>query len=109
MLSVVPAGGNIFSGDPAKSVEPDSLLPWDHQFHAEPGLASAKYSRRDAEPLAQKFYKKYEKLIKTSTPGFRYDQVYDLKTRKIINQEYLKIQQEVRTEFKEMGLELVQS
>ena len=38
-----------------------------------------------------------------------YDQVYDLKTRKIINKEYLKIQQEVRTEFKEMGLEILQS
>ena len=65
--------------------------------------------RKDADPLAQKFFEKYEKLIKTPTPGFRYDQVYDLKTRKIINKEYLKIQQEVRTEFSEMGLELVES
>jgi hypothetical protein len=71
MLSVVPAGGNIFSGHPAKSVEPDSLLPWDHQFHAKLGLASAKYSRKDADPLAQKFYEKYEKLVKTPMPGFR--------------------------------------
>lgn len=92
LFFVVPAGGNIFSGHPAKSVEPDSLLPWDHQFHTELGLAAAKYSRKDADPLAQKFYEKYEKLIKTPAPGFRYDQVYDLKTRKIINQEYLKIQ-----------------
>ena len=87
MLSVVPAGGNIFSGHPAKSVEPDSLLPWDHQFHAELGLAAAKYSRKDADPLAQKFYEKYEKRIKTPTAGFRNYQVYDLKTRKIINKE----------------------
>lgn len=99
----------IFPGHPAKSVEPDSLLPWDHQFHAELGLASAKCSRKDADPLAQKFYEKHEKLIKTPTAGFRYDQAYDLKTRKIINQEYLKIQQEARTEFKEMGLEIVPS
>lgn len=109
MLSVVPAGGNIFSGHPAKSVEPDSLLPWDHQFHAELGLASAKYSRKDADPLAQKFYEKYEQLIKTPTPGFKYDQVYDLKTRKITNKEYLKIQQDIRMEFKEMGLEILPS
>ena len=90
-------------------MEPDSLLPQDHQFHAELGLASAKYSRKDAEPLAQKFYEKYEKLIKKPTPGFRYDQVYDLKTKKIINEEYLKIQDDVRAEFKEMGLEVLPS
>jgi len=84
---------------PAKSVDPDSLLPQDHKFHAELGLASAKYTRQDAEPLAQKFYEKYESLIKTPTPGFRYDQVYDIKTKKIINEEYLKIQDEVRMRF----------
>jgi hypothetical protein len=109
MLSVVPAGGNIFSGHPAKSVEPDSLLPSDHRFHAELGLASAKVTRKDADPLAQKFFEKYENLIKTPTPGFRYEQVYDLKTGKIHNKEYLKIQDEVRAEFGKMGLEVVQS
>jgi len=109
LLTVVPAGGNIFSGHPAKSVEPDSLLPWDHQFHAEIGLAAAKISRKDANPLALKFYEKYENLIKTPTPGFKYDQVYDLKTKKIINEEYLKIQDNVRAEFQKMGLEVLPS
>ena len=109
MLSVVPAGGNIFSGHPAKSVEPDSLLPKDHQFHAELGLATARYSRKDADPLARKFFAKYENTIKTPTKGFRYDQVYDLKTKKIINDDYLKIQEEVRAEYQEMGLEVLPS
>jgi len=90
-------------------VEPDSLLPPDHQFHAELGLAAAKLSRKEADCLARKFFKKYEKLIKTPTPGFRYDQVYDLKTKKIVNDEYLKTLDEVRTEFKEMGLEVLPS
>jgi hypothetical protein len=106
MLAVVPSGGNIFSGHPAKSVEPNSLLPKDHQLHAEIGLATVKYSREEAEPLAQKFYEKYQKHIKNPTAGFRYEQVYDLKTRKIVNQDYLKTQDEVRAEFKEMGLEI---
>jgi len=109
MLSVVPAGGNIFSGHPAKSVEPNSLLPKDHQFHAEIGLAAAKFSRREADPMAQKCFQKYEKLIKDPTPGFRYEQVYDLKTKKIIQADYLKIQDEVRAEFKEMGLAVLPS
>jgi hypothetical protein len=109
MLSVVPAGGNIFSGHPAKSVEPDSLLPKDHQFHAELGLATARYSRKDADPLARKFFAKYKNTIKTPSKGFRYDQVYDLKTKKIINDDYLKIQDEIRGEFKEMGLEVLPS
>jgi hypothetical protein len=60
-------------------------------------------------PLAQKFYEKYEKLVKIPTPGFRYHQVYALKTSILIDKEYLNIQQEVRTEFIEIGLELVQS
>ena len=59
MLAGVPAGGNMFSGHPAKSVEPDSLFPKDHQFHAELGLAVAKLSRRQADPLTVKFFKKY--------------------------------------------------
>lgn len=109
MLTVVPAGGNIFSGHPAKSVEPDSLLPKDHQFHAEIGLAVAKYTRKEADPLAQKMFQKYEAHIKNPVPGFRYEQVYDLKTRAIVNEEYLKIQDEVRAEFKEMGLEVLPS
>jgi len=109
MLAVVPAGGNIFSGHPAKSVEPDSLLPMDHQFHAEIGLAAAKYSRRDAEPLAQIFYRNYEDLLKTPEPGFRYAEVYDLKTKKIINPDYLKIQDKVRSEFRRAGFEVLPS
>jgi len=109
MLSVVPAGGNIFSGHPAKSVEPDSLLPKDHQFHAELGLATACYPRKDADSLARKFFAKYENSIKTPTKGFRYDQVYDLKTQKIINDDYLKIQDEVRAEYQELGLEVLPS
>lgn len=109
MLSVVPAGGNIFSGHPAKSVEPDSLLPKDHQFHAEMGLACAAFSRKEADSLAQDCYAKYEKNIKTPTPGFRYAQVCDLKTKKITNDAYLKIQDEVRAELKEMGLEVLPS
>mgnify|MGYP001828740765 FL=1 len=109
MLSVVPGGGNIFSGHPAKSVEPDSLIPQDHQFHAELGLAAAKLSRKEADPLARKFFKKYEKHIKVPIPGFRYDQVYDLKTKKIVNDTYLKTLEEIRSEFKEMGLEVLPS
>jgi len=106
MLTVVPSGGNIFSGHPAKSVDPDSLLPKDHQFHAEIGLATAKVSRETAEPLAQQCYAQYENLIKNPTVGYRYEQVYDLKTKKIINPDYLKTQDEVRAEFKEMGLDI---
>lgn len=109
MLAVVPAGGNIFSSRPSKSVEPDSLLPKDHQFHAEIGLAAAGLSRKEAEPLAQEFYKKYEGLLKSPEPGFRYPDVYDLKTKRIINKDYLRIQDEVRAEFKQMGFEILPS
>lgn len=106
LLAVVPSSGNIFSGRPAKSVEPDSLLPKDHQFHAEIGLACARYSRKEADALARILYGKYEGLLKNPTKGFRYGEVYDLKTKKIINEGYLKIESEVRAEFRSLGFEV---
>ncbi len=104
MLTVVPAGGQIFSGHPAKSVEPDSLLPHDHRFHAELGLQAARVSRAEAEPMAQAFYEKYEPNIKSPEKGFRYPEVYDLKTKKIVNRDYLDIQEEVRKTLADKGL-----
>jgi len=106
MLAVVPAGGQIFSGHPAKSVDPDSLLPDDHRFHAEMGLAAAKLTRAEAEPLAQAFFAKYEGKIKDPTPGYHYAQVYDLNTKKIIDDEYLRIQDRVRDDIIKTGLEV---
>ena len=41
MLAVVTSGGNVFSGHPAMAVQSDSLVPDDHKFHAEIGLAAA--------------------------------------------------------------------
>jgi len=109
MLSVVPAGGQIFSGHPAKSVDPDSLLPHDHRFHAEMGLAAAKLTRAQAEPLAQAFYAEYEDKIKAPTSGYHYSQVYDLKTKKIINEDYLKNQDQVREGLAKIGFEVNES
>lgn len=62
-----------------------------------------------AEPLAQEFYKKYEGLLKSPESGFRYAEVYDLKTKKIINEGYLRIQDEIREEFKQMGFAILPS
>jgi methylamine--corrinoid protein Co-methyltransferase len=109
MLSVVPAGGQIFSGHPAKAVDPDSLLPYDHRFHAEMGLAAYKMTRKEAEPLAQTFFAKYEDKIKDPTPGYNFSQVYDLKTKKISNTDYLKTQDKVREEMKKQGLDVPRS
>jgi len=106
MLAVVPAGGQIFSGHPAKSVVPDSLLPHDHRFHAEMGLAAAKLTRAEAEPLAQTFFAKYEDRIKDPEPGYHYAQVYDLNTKKIIHNDYMKIQDGVRNTVVKTGLDV---
>src|SRR5450756_622236 len=50
MLAVVTSGGNVFSGHPAMSVQSDSLVPDDHKFHAEIGLAASDLTRAEAEP-----------------------------------------------------------
>ena len=109
MLAVVPAGGNIFFRRPAKAVEAHYIPPEAHHSHAEIGLAAARLSRQEAEPLAQEFYMKYEGFLKSPEPGFRYPDVYDLKTKRIINKDYLRIQDEIRAEFKQMGFEILPS
>ncbi len=106
LLSVVPSGGNIFSGHPAKSVVTDSLLPMDHQFCAEIGLAAAKLTRKEAAPLVQKLYAKYENSLKNPTPGLVYGQVYDPTSGKIVNNDYLALIKEIRSELRNLGLDV---
>lgn len=106
LLSVVPSGANIFSGHPAKSVVTDSLLPMDHQFCAEIGLAVAKFTRKEAAPLVKKLYARYENHLKNPTPGLVYGEVYDLKTGKVTNKDYLALLDEVRRELKDIGLDV---
>jgi hypothetical protein len=63
-------------------------------------------TRAEAEPLAQAFFAKYEGKIKEPTPGYRYTQVYDLNTKKIIDDDYLKIQDRVREDLAKAGLDV---
>ena len=68
LLAVVTSGGNVFSGHPAMAVQSDSLIPDDHKFHGEIGLAVSNLTRAEAEPLAQKLYPLFgDKLEETPT------------------------------------------
>jgi len=104
MLTVVTSGGNIFSGHPAMSVQPDSIVPDDHKFHAEMGLAAAKLTRAEAEPIAQKIYPLFGDKLKDPDKGLTFQQVYDPRTKRIVNEEYVRVMDEVRTELAAMGL-----
>jgi methylamine--corrinoid protein Co-methyltransferase len=106
MLAVVTSGGNVFSGHPAMSVQPDSLVPDDHKFHAEIGLAAAKLTRAEAEPIAQKLFPLFGDKLKDPDKGLTFQQVYDSKTKRIVNDDYLRVLEDVRTELKAMGLEV---
>jgi hypothetical protein len=106
MLAVVTSGGNVFSGHPAMAVQSDSLVPDDHKFHAEMGLAAAKLTRAEAEPIAQKLYPLFGEKLKDPDKGLTFQEVYDMKTKRIANDEYLKNMEEVRAELKMMGLEV---
>ncbi len=77
MLAVVTSGGNVFSGHPAMAVQSDSLVPDDHKFHAEIGLAAAKLTRAEAEPLAQKLYPLFGDKLKDPDKGLTFQEVYD--------------------------------
>ncbi|MGO8684553.1 MAG: monomethylamine:corrinoid methyltransferase [Thermoleophilia bacterium] len=109
MLAVVTSGGNIFSGHPAMAVQSDSLVPDDHRFHAEMGLAAAKLTRVQAEPIAQRLYAKFADKLKDPDKGLTFNEVYDRQTKRIINPAYEQVMAEVREELAGMGLEVEDS
>ena len=106
MLAVVTSGGNVFSGHPAMAVQSDSLVPDDHKFHAEIGLAASNLTRAEAEPLAQKLFPLFGDKLKDPDKGLTFQEVYDMKTKRIVNADYQKAMDEVREELAGMGLEV---
>jgi methylamine---corrinoid protein Co-methyltransferase len=104
MLAVVTSGGNVFSGHPAMAVQADSLVPDDHKFHAEIGLAAAKLTRAEAEPIAQKLFPLFGDKLKDPDKGLTFQEVYDPKTKRIANDEYIRAMEGVRSELETMGL-----
>ncbi len=106
MLAVVTSGGNVFSGHPAMAVQSDSLIPDDHKFHAEIGLAASKLTRAQAEPLAQKLFPLFGDKLKDPDKGMTFQEVYDMQTKRIVNADYQKAMDEVREELAGMGLEV---
>ena len=94
------------SSAPAMAVQADSLVPDDHKFHAEMGLAAGKLTRAEAEPLAQKLFPLFGDKLKDPDKGLTFQQVYDPRTKRIVNTEYQKNMDEVRDELAGMGLEV---
>ncbi len=56
--------------------------------------------------MVQKLYAKYENSLKNPTPGLVYGQVYDLTSGKIINNDYLALIKEIRSELRNLGLDV---
>ena len=81
LLAIVTSGGNVFSGHPAMAVQSDSLVPDDHKFHAEMGLAAAKLTRAEAEPIAQKLFPLFGDKLKDPDKGMTFQEVYDARTK----------------------------
>ena len=70
------------------------------------GLAAAKLTRAEAEPLAQKLYPLFGDKLKDPDKGLTFQEVYDARTKRIVNDDYLKVIDDVRTELGELGLEV---
>jgi len=109
LLAIVPSGGNVFSGHPAMAVQSDSLVPDDHRFHAEIGLACAGLTRAEAEPIAQQLYPLFGDKLKDPDKGLTYQEVYDRDTKRIANDDYLRVMNDVRSELADLGLEVPES
>ena len=69
-------------------------------------LAAAKLDRKEAAILVQKLYAKYENHLKDPPQGLVYGQVYNLKTGKITNRDYIELLHEVQRELKDIGLDV---
>jgi methylamine--corrinoid protein Co-methyltransferase len=106
LLAVVTSGGNVFSGHPAMSVQPDSIVPDDHRFHAEIGLAAAKLTRAEAEPICQRLFPLFGEKLKDPDKGLTFQEVYDPRSKRIVNDDYRRVMDEVRAELAAMGLEV---
>ncbi len=106
MLAVVTSGGNVFSGHPAMAVQSDSLIPDDHKFHAEIGLAASKLTRAQAEPLAQKLFPLFGDKLKDPDKGTDLPGGLRRADQEDREHDYRRVMDEVRGELAGMGLEV---
>ena len=106
LLAVVSSGGQVYTGHAGSAAKVDSLLPADHEFQAQIGLAAAGTSREEAGRIIAGLYPLYEAGLTAPEAGRTYDAVYDRSTGRRTGGDLEGVQGQVREELAALGLAL---
>ncbi len=103
-LACVPAGyGGVQTVIPAQGIIDDGITPMEGLFSVEMAYAATGMKAEQANELVKRLLEKYEERIKEPPQGQRYQECYDLKTRKP-SKEYVRLHDEVKEELAQMGI-----
>lgn len=109
LLAVVSSGGHVYTGHAGSAAQVDSLLPIDHEFQAEIGLAAAGVSRAEANRMVAMLYPLYESHLASPEPGRTYDEAYDRSTGRLTAKDLEVIREDVRGELVTVGVRLTKT
>jgi methylamine--corrinoid protein Co-methyltransferase len=103
LCCVVSGYGGVQTAIPAKAVMDDGITPMEGRFNVEMAYAATGLKAEQAGELVSQLLEKYEDRIDQAPRGKRYQECYDLKTRKP-SAEYARLHDEVKEELAQMGL-----
>lgn len=107
-LCCVTSGyGGVQTVHPAKAVIDDAITPMEAIFNAKAAHAVTGMKAEQASKLVNQLLEKYEKEIENAPPGRRYQECYNLKTGKPL-EDYARLYDEVKEELVKMGIPLEQ-
>ncbi len=105
-LCCVASGyGGVQTVHPAKAVIDDGITPIEALFNVEAAYAGAGMKTERASELVNQLLGKYEEEIENAPPGKRYQECYDLKTHKPL-EDYTRLYDDVKKEVAKMGMPL---
>lgn len=103
-LSCVTSGyAAVQTVHPAKAVIEDGVTPMEAMFNVETAKAVTGMKADKANEIAVKLLEKYEKDIDKAPSGKRYQECYDVSTRKP-NDEYIRLYEEIKDEMVRLGI-----
>ncbi|MCL7452956.1 MAG: monomethylamine:corrinoid methyltransferase [Anaerolineae bacterium] len=103
-LACVPSGyGGVQTVIPAAAIVEDGITPMEGLFNAEVAYAAAGVQAEQANEWVNRLLEQYEAGTDDAPQGKRYQECYDVKTRKP-SEDYVRLHDEVKEELAGMGI-----
>ena len=103
-LCCVTSGyGGVQTVHPAKAVVIDGVTPLEARFNVETACAATGMKAGRANEIVMRLLERYEKDIENAPQGKRYQECFDLQTRKP-HKDYIRLYNEVKEELAEIGI-----